>query len=133
MHYMQHVRGGTVAAEEYGRAEYLDLVRERPRREALAQPRTGSHWLAEETGRWQRPYTPREQRICPHCSGGVEDVAHMLFGCPLYAPLRQQFGALFAEEHTVQSFLAQPAGPVARFAAACRRVHVEAAAAAGHT
>jgi hypothetical protein len=39
----------------------------RPMR-ALAQLRTGSHWGAEETGRWAR--VPREQRCCPHCSGG---------------------------------------------------------------
>lgn len=45
-------------------------ARERSRREALAQLRTGSHWGAEETGRWARPRVPREQRTCPHCAGG---------------------------------------------------------------
>jgi hypothetical protein len=115
------VRGGDVGGpEEYGRAQYLDVVRERVRREALAQMRTGSHWGAEETGRWEG--VPREQRICPHCLAGVEDVAHMLFVCPLYAPLREQYSVLFSQQHTVQSFFEQPAGPVAHFVAACRRV-----------
>ena len=54
----------------------VESVRERRRREALAQLRTGSHWLAEETGRWSR--LSREQRICPHCGSGVEDVAHVI-------------------------------------------------------
>ncbi|EFN51351.1 hypothetical protein CHLNCDRAFT_141074 [Chlorella variabilis] len=42
------------------RETYLDAVRRRQDREALAQLRTGSHWGAEETGRWTR--RPREQR-----------------------------------------------------------------------
>ena len=107
-------------------AAYVDAIRERPRREALAQLRTGSHWLAEETGRWQQPRVPHEQRICPYCRSGVEDVAHVLFACPLYAPLRVRFADLFSQEHTLQSFFAQPPGPVAHFAAVCRRAWVEA-------
>ena len=130
-YYVQRVHGGDVGGpEEYGRAPYLDVVRERARREALAQLRTGSHWGAEETGRWER--IPREQRICPHCVDGVEDVAHMLFDCPLYAPLRAQYSELFSQDHTIQSFLGQPAGPVAHFAAACRRTWVAASRASPH-
>lgn len=101
----------------------MGVVRERRRREALAQWRTGSHWGAEETGRWARPIMPRVQRFCPHCNGGVEDVGHMVFDCPLYWRLREQYPDLFAQEHTLQSFLEQPAGPVAHFADACRRLH----------
>jgi hypothetical protein len=118
-HYVEHVRGGRLEAECYGRVQYLDVVRERGRREALAQLRTGSHWGAEETGRWIG--VAREQRVCPHCRSGVEDVAHMLFDCPLYAPQREQYPELFAQDHTLQTFFEQPAGPVAHFAAACRR------------
>lgn len=123
LHYVQNVRGGCLEVECYGRAEYLGVVRERRRREALVQWRTGSHWGAEETGRWARPIMPRAQRLCPHCSGGVEDVGHMVFDCPLYSRLREHYPDLFAQEHTLQSFLEQPAGPVAHFADACRRLH----------
>ena len=70
-HYVESVRGSYLEVECYGRAEYLSVVRERRRREALAQLRTGSHWGAEETGRWARPRVPREQRMCPHCAGGL--------------------------------------------------------------
>ena len=125
-HYVQRVRGGYLEVECYGRAEYLSVVRERRRREALAQLRTGSHWGAEETGRWARPRVPREQRMCPHCAGGVEDVSHIVLDCPLYTPLREQYADLFAQEHTLQSFLEQPAGPVAHFADACRQQHAAA-------
>jgi hypothetical protein len=77
-HYVESVRGGYLEVECYGSAEHLSVVRERRRMEALAQLRTGSHWGAEETGRWARPRVPREQRTCPHCAGGVEDVSHIV-------------------------------------------------------
>lgn len=118
-HYVQRVWGGTLDASTYGRAAYVDAVRERARRQALAQLRTGSHWGAEETGRWER--TAREQRICPHCRTGVEDVEHMLFVCPLYATVRARFPQLFAEQHSLHSFFGQAPGAVAHFAADSRR------------
>lgn len=40
LHYVQNVRVGCLEVECYGRGEYLGVVRERRRREALA------HWLA---------------------------------------------------------------------------------------
>ena len=52
----------------------------------------------------------------------------MLFDCTLYAPVREQFAELFAQEHTLQSFFAQDAGSLARFAAACRRAWEDATA-----
>ncbi len=60
-------------------AAYLGAVRQHSCRVALAQLRTGSHWLAEETGRWK--WVPRAQRTCPHCQGGLEDVQPVLFAC----------------------------------------------------
>ena len=88
-------------------------------REALAQLRTGSHWGAEETGRWTR--RPREQRVCPHCHDGIEDAPHMLLTCPLYAPLRLNFPDLFAEPHPPHRFLRQKPCRLAAFAAACHQ------------
>ena len=119
-HYTQGVCGGQLeAADLCTSADYLSGVRERCRRQALAQWRTGSHWGAEETGRWQQ--IPREQRICPHCGCGTETVEHMVFHCPLYAPLRDRFADLFEPlPPCLHSFLQQPAARVATFAAACR-------------
>ncbi len=53
--YVGTVLGGRLPApEEYAPAAYIGAVRLRSRWEALAQLRTGSHWLGEETGRWAR-------------------------------------------------------------------------------
>lgn len=125
--YVGLVRGGALPrGTEYAPAAYLGAVRSRSRRVALAQLRTGSHWGAEETGRWAR--LPREQRVCPHCSGGVEDVPHMLFDCPLYAPVRARFPDLFTgAAPSVRAFLEQDAGLLAGFAAACSAAHSAAA------
>ena len=68
------------AASVWKLAAYLTGVRERCRWEALAQWVTGSHWGAEESGRWH--HLPLEQRLCPHCCGGTETVAHMFFTAP---------------------------------------------------
>ena len=118
-HYVHNVVGAlNLAPAMFGQREtYLDAVRRRQDREALAQLRTGSHWGAEETGRWTR--RPREQRVCPHCHDGIEDAPHMLLTCPLYAPLRLNFPDLFAEPHPPHRFLRQKPCRLAAFAAAC--------------
>ena len=118
-HYVTDVRGGTLDATSLSTpAAYLTAVRKRCQREALAQWRTGSHWGAEETGRWLG--LSREQRVCPHCSGGTETVEHMLFPCPLYAPLRMRFADLFEScTTTLFDFMQQPAVRLARFVSAC--------------
>ena len=93
-HYTQGVCGGKLdTASLTVPAAYLTAVRERCRRLALAQWITGSFWGREETGRWEK--LPREQRLCPHCGGGIETVEHMIFHCPLYASLRSRFSDLF--------------------------------------
>ena len=120
-HYVHNVVGAlNLAPAMVGQREtYLDAVRRRQDREALAQLRTGSHWGAEETGRWTR--RPREQRVCPHCHDGIEDAPHMLLTCPLYAPLRLNFPDLFAEPHPPHRFLRQKPCRLAAFAAACHQ------------
>jgi hypothetical protein len=96
-HYVLGTCGGLLPPASLGcRHPVFRLVRERQRRQAYMQLRTGTHWGAEETGRCQRPRVPREQRVCPHCSSGaIETVQHMVFDCPLYAQLRVQFADLF--------------------------------------
>ena len=120
-HYVHNVVGAlNLAPAMFGQREtYLDAVRRRQDREALAQLRTGSHWGAEESGRWTR--RPREQRVCPHCHDGIEDAPHMLLTRPLYAPLRLNFPDLFAEPHPPHRFLRQKPCRLAAFAAACHQ------------
>ncbi len=66
---------------------------------------------------------PREARICPHCRQGVEDAAHMVYDCPLYAPQRQRWHSLFPahKPRLLTVFLAQDPYPLANFVAACRK------------
>ena len=63
---------------------------------ALAQLRTGSHWLMIDKGRrlkvdgrWVR--LDRGARCCVHCPGRVEDEMHLL-ECPHWASLRDRCG-----------------------------------------
>ena len=128
-HYLDAAWGGNLPQPgEYVPlpAAYLGAVRQRIRRGALAQLRTGSHWLAEETGRWEQ--VPCAQRTCPHCQGGIEDVQHVLFVCPLYASVRARFPDLVSQT-TVHAFLRQDPVLVATFVAECQRTHHAAAAA----
>ena len=91
--YIEDVWGGSISAEAYTPASFLCDVPERRHRVRLAQWRTGSHWMAEETGRWQR--LDRTQRPCPHCQAPLEDVRHAVCDCPLYAGLREEYAELF--------------------------------------
>ena len=88
--------------QSWGRASlslpaYLAAIQQRSRQRALTQLRCGSHWLAEETGRWVR--LQRNDRMCPHfrTEGAfhLEDVAHAILHCPRGAALRGQFAELF--------------------------------------
>ncbi len=72
---------------------------------------------------------PRVQRTCPHCQGGLEDVQHALFVCPLYSLVRARFPDLVFEP-TVHAFLEQNPVLIAAFMAECQRTHAAAATAA---
>ncbi len=54
---------GTGLGDEIELPAYLQSLEHRGKWREVAQLRTGSHWLAEETGRWQQQ--PREER--PMC------------------------------------------------------------------
>ncbi len=85
---------------------YLRTLEHRGRWRELAQLRTGSHWLAEETGRWQQQQ--RAQRVCPHCAAAgeehVQDAAHAIFHCPHNADLRAHYPQLFTPAHTASLY-----------------------------
>ena len=123
-HYFDVVRGG-VAEDCLCPAEYLALLPQRARRRALAQLRTGAHWLAEETGRWQRQ--ERQQRICVHCAAlgqqHIETVQHYIFACPRTAALREQYPQLFGDAAaSLAQFFGQDSVQLASFASACYRL-----------
>ena len=57
-------------------------------RYALAKPRTSSHRLEVEMGRWARPERIAfENRKCKHCQILVDEF-HFILECPLYSNIR---------------------------------------------
>lgn len=112
---------------------YVSEVRERQRRVALAELRTGVHWGAEELARLQgRDRPPPDQRFCVHCAsagqpGQVENTLHIVYRCSLYTDLRAIHPRLFPvgqpqqEPPSLGGFLSGPAAPLASFVGACRR------------
>ena len=67
---------------------YLNFVRVKKYRQAIARLPCSSHRLEIEAGRWHKPIrTPVENRKCKRCDV-VENEFHFLFECPLYSELR---------------------------------------------
>ena len=93
----------------------------------MTQLRTGSHWLREETGRWEK--LEREQRVCPYCAQSdvrvVKDVEHMVFSCPSYSSVRNRYQCLDFSEINLHQFLQQDPIKLASFSTACWQQHNE--------
>ncbi len=127
------VRPDCLNPDEYSMAASVTEVRERRRRVALAELRTGVHWGAESTARLlgaNRP--PQDQRFCQHCAaaghpGRVEHTSHITSECTLYEDLRAYHPSIFPAVEPEQqapalgSTLSGPSQPLARYLGACRR------------
>ena len=86
-----------VDTASYSPAAYLQVVVRWKQRKHLAQLRTGSHWLAVETGRFGAARVERQIRLCQRCEGSsVDDVEHMVFDCSSLEAERQKHQSLFA-------------------------------------
>ena len=60
-------------------------------RNILTRFRTSNHKLHIETGRYTRPITPVENRICSNCnSKSVEDELHFPMYCPSFENHRRE-------------------------------------------
>ena len=74
----------------FGVEAYVKINLPREQRREYARLRCGVLPIHIETGRFQRPKTPVNERLCTLCDlHQVEDEKHFLLGCPVYAPLRQ--------------------------------------------
>ena len=51
---------------------------------------TSSHRLRCETGRWERPVVPYENRMCLVCLDKIGDEFHFLLECPRHQSLRSR-------------------------------------------
>ena len=124
-HYFRRMRPDGCDPARYGMADELAEVRGLRRRSAWTELATGCSWGAETAGR--RTRTARAARVCGHCGRGIEGAFHIIFDCPLYAELRTVFApALVFSTRRLHAFRNLPPAPRCAFAAACRKLWMEA-------
>jgi hypothetical protein len=79
--------------------DYISVVKNTNHRRALTALRISSHQLRIERGRYNRPVTPRNLRICQHCeSDEIEDESHFLLSCIKYNDLRKTLFKSISDE-----------------------------------
>ena len=60
--------------------KYLSLISERAITKEITKFRLSVHYLNIERGRFTKPKTPRNDRICPHCTF-IETEIHFFTEC----------------------------------------------------
>ena len=84
--------------EEFKLENYLTDIKDIRYQISLARFRISSHNLRIETGRYDKPITPPNERKCIYCTENkVEDECHFLLVCPLYQPGRESFMEICSE------------------------------------
>jgi hypothetical protein len=72
--------------------KYLSVLTSIKKRINIVKIRTNSHELHSETGHWEIPKTPWQERIYHLCdTKRVEDEKHFLLECPAYTQIISQF------------------------------------------
>ena len=74
---------------EFKTEAYVKCILGKQQRSALARFRCGTAAIHIETGRYEG--LPENERICPVCENVVEDEYHVLYRCPLYTDLREEY------------------------------------------
>ena len=64
-------------------------------RSVLTKLRISAHPLYIETGRYSKPPTPKEKRLCCSCRLFIEDEKHFVLYCSKYEQYRWQYNDLF--------------------------------------
>ena len=82
---------------------YVTTIMGRSQRHALAVFRCGVAPIRLETGRYERPPLPVNQRTCFHCKNDVETEIHVILDCSLYEDIRENL--LQSAEQKVFNFL----------------------------
>ena len=75
----------------FGMEAYIESIRNRKFRQAMARFRTSAHKLRIESGRYEKPKLESHLRTCEVCKSDiVEDEMHFLTGCQMYYELRNR-------------------------------------------
>ena len=75
---------------DYELEKYLTVDLSQNMMREIARLRTSTHKLAIETGRYQRPVVPSNERLCKICNmGQVEDEVHFITKCTAYSKHRE--------------------------------------------
>ena len=82
-----------ILKQEFGTEKYL-LMSNVKHRHALSRLRISAHNLFIKRGRYTKPITPREERVCLYCLHNlnlrqVESEQHVIDDCGLYSVLRK--------------------------------------------
>jgi hypothetical protein len=93
----------------FGLEPYLQL-REYNIRKALSKLRMSSHPLAIERGRYTRPKTPIEERLCALCGkGAIENEEHFISVCSFYNNernmLQRNISSLLGQDGVTYDFI----------------------------
>ena len=92
--------------KEFELEKYLKCVRDPKLRKCISKLRLSSHKLSIETGRYTKPKTPEEQRICQYCNlNTIENECHFVLQCPYYTEERVKLltAVLLREPDTIVS------------------------------
>ena len=88
----------------YNDCLYGQYLRE-DKRIIITKWRPSSHNIKIETGRYTKPSTPREERVCSECPSSVEDEHHVVYHCPLYRSIRLKHQNLLISLKTIPELL----------------------------
>ena len=75
----------------YGLQKYLTFPLKQASRSYITKLRISAHTLCIETGRYNKPPIPRQNRLCKFCPNSIEDETHFLLNCPKYEPQRNKY------------------------------------------
>ena len=98
----------TTRYREVTNLEYCDILYDsfitEKNRLVITRWRLSCHSLHIETGRYQRPRLPRNERICSVCHT-IEDEHHALFVCTAHTFIRARYSELLSTHTSVSSIL----------------------------
>ena len=99
------IRYRTIVGPTYCNVLYSSKLNDEDRK-LITRWCLSNHNLRIKKGRYTKPFTPREQRLCVVCNV-LEDEVHALFSCKVHASVRVQFKSLLNRYTSVNAILNQ--------------------------